>query len=302
MWKAICRVALTAAVMCGAINGSSTRGDQLLSGFENTLASSAGGAWEGDWTLVPDYTPIGATEGNLALAVHHSPTWVTGGTALKSGLPLAQEVAANDFMMIDLTTTDLGTAGDGWAPSWRQVFAIFNSNQGGWQQNQLDFSVSGDDGGSSTQTVILDLASTGIKDNAQAFVSAGGGANTYWELFLVFQGGDQGTAIKAGDYGDNSLVDASDYVAWRNSLGGGSLTNETVSPGSVDAEDYAEWRAHFGNDYSKITTIMDNIRFASAGSGSLAPSGVPEPTGIVLAWCAGAFVLFIGRTRRAFEQ
>ncbi len=292
-------VAALSATMFLASHGTrAVYGQQLLSGFENTLSTTVGGAWEGDWTVTPDYTPIGATEGGLALAVHHSPTWVTGGTVLKTGLPLAQIVAQHQLMLFDMTTTDLGTAGDGWSPSWRQVFAIFNSNQGGWQQNQLDFPVASDDGGTSTQTVVLDLASTGIQANAQAFVNSGGGPNTYWELYLVFQGGDQGTAIKAGDYGANDLADATDYVVWRNSLGGSSLTNETVSLGIVDSADYDEWRAHFGTDYTKITTIMDNIRFANPGSGSLSSMGVPEPSTMLLAFGAVLSMATIFRGRR----
>jgi hypothetical protein len=278
---------ITTALIGWILGAGPAFGQQsLLSGFEHSLSSTAVASWEGDWTVNPDYTATGATQGSFALAVHHSPTWVTGGTVLKGNLPLAQVVAQHDFMQIDMTTTDLGTAGDGWSPSWRQVFAIFNSNQGGWQQNALDFAVAGDDGGSLTQTITLDLASTGIKANAQAFVDSGGGANTYWELFLVFQGGDQGVAIKAGDYNDDNVVNAADYTAWRDHLGGTSLTNETVSPGIVDAADYSEWSAHFGSDYTKITTIMDNIRFANAGSASLATFPVPEPSSLILAFVA----------------
>jgi hypothetical protein len=195
-------------------------------------------------------------------------------------------------MQIDMTTTDLGTAGYGWSPAWRQVFAIFNSNQGGWQQNQLDFPVAGDDRGSLTQTVTLDLASTGIKANAQAFVNSGGGGNTYWELYLVFQGADQGVPIQAGDYNNDNVVNAADYTVWRDHLGGTLLTNETVSPGIVDAADYAEWKAHFNIDYTKITTIMDNIGFTNAGSASLATSSVPEPA---TRWLLLVGALAIGR-------
>jgi hypothetical protein len=269
MWKYFgCGSALLVVALC-AVGSKPVLGQQLLSGFENTLASTAGGTpWQGLWTVPPEYTTVGATEGSSALVLHHSPTWVTEGTMLKAGLPLAQQVAQHDFMQIDLTTADSGIAGDGWAPAWRQVFVVFNSNQGGWQQNQLDFPVASDDGGSLTYTILLDLAATGIKANAQNFVNAGPGDGTYWELFLIFQGGDQGTPIKAGDYAADDKVTAADYVNWRNSVGGTSLTNETVSLGSVDAEDYTEWKAHFGKDYTLITTIIDNVRFANAGAGT----------------------------------
>jgi hypothetical protein len=62
----------------------------------------------------------------------------------------------------------------------------------------------------------------------------------------------------AGDYNNNGVVDAADYVLWRN---GGPLQNEVDNIGVVSAGDYTAWRARFGN---------------TAGSGSGA--AVPEPS------------------------
>ena len=68
----------------------------------------------------------------------------------------------------------------------------------------------------------------------------------------------------AGDYNNNGVVDAGDYVLWRK---GGPLANEVDTPGTVNAADYTAWRARFGNP----------------GSGSgLSASAVPEPTTLVL--------------------
>jgi hypothetical protein len=47
-----------------------------------------------------------------------------------------------------------------------------------------------------------------------------------------------------GDYNNNGLVDAADYVLWRK---GGPLANEVDTPGTVNAADYTAWRARFGN-------------------------------------------------------
>jgi hypothetical protein len=68
----------------------------------------------------------------------------------------------------------------------------------------------------------------------------------------------------AGDYNGNGVVDAADYVLWRN---GGPLQNEVpgVTPGSVTPEDYDAWRARFGNN---------------SGSGS--GDAVPEPATVAL--------------------
>jgi hypothetical protein len=214
-------------------------------------------------------------------------------------VPLAQDVVSHDFLAVDVTTQDSGVAGDGWSPAWRQLITVFNSSSGNWQQTDNNYAVAADDGGFLTQTVLLDLALSGVKANAQAYLNAvsSGAMGTYWELFLPMQGGDQGTPVKAGDYADNSVVNAADYVAWRKSLGGTTLPNETVTPGSVDQADYAEWRSHFGTDYTQITTIIDNVRFVNAGSGSggLSATGVPEPSSCALLLVA---MLAQGRIRR----
>ena len=69
----------------------------------------------------------------------------------------------------------------------------------------------------------------------------------------------------AGDYNNNGVVDAADYVLWRN---GGPLQNEVNTPGTVDPTDYDAWKARFGN---------------TSGAGSLiGSSAVPEPTSLLL--------------------
>ena len=298
MWKCFGSTATVAVAFVASVLSSAPLycQAQLISSFENNLSSSVGATWEGPGIPNSEFVSTGATDGTSALAIHHSTAWNIQ-AILRGGLPLAQAAATHDFLVLDVTTTDLGIAGDGWSPAWRQMIVVFNSNQGGWQQSDINYPVAADDGGSLTSTVVLDLVASGVKANAQAYVNSGGGGNTYWELFLPMQGGDQGPPVKAGDYGSDSLVNASDYVTWRKSLGGTTLANETVTPGSVDAADYTEWRAHFGKDYSQITTIIDNVRFASAGSGAggLAATGVPEPSSAALILAA---VLALASRRR----
>jgi hypothetical protein len=52
-----------------------------------------------------------------------------------------------------------------------------------------------------------------------------------------------------GDYNDDGIVDAADYVTWRNSIGQ-STTKGTgadgIIDGMIDAADYDVWRANFG--------------------------------------------------------
>ncbi len=83
-----------------------------------------------------------------------------------------------------------------------------------------------------------------------------------------------------GDYNGNGVVDAADYVLWRN---GGPLQNEVASGGTVDSADYDAWRARFGN---------------TSGSGAgLVASEVPEPTSLACAILAGVTLSFTLRRR-----
>jgi hypothetical protein len=64
-----------------------------------------------------------------------------------------------------------------------------------------------------------------------------------------------------GDYNHNGVVDAADYVVWRNGDIAADANNDTL----VDQADYDIWRANFGNT-------------AGAGAGSaLGSAAVPEP-------------------------
>jgi hypothetical protein len=66
-----------------------------------------------------------------------------------------------------------------------------------------------------------------------------------------------------GDYNSNGVVDAADYVVWKNAGSTATLPNDST-PGVVDASDYATWQANFGK--------------TSSGSGSLSDhAAVPEP-------------------------
>jgi hypothetical protein len=75
-----------------------------------------------------------------------------------------------------------------------------------------------------------------------------------------------------GDYNVNGVVDAADYVVWRETLGQSAsvLAADGNGNGTIDAGDYDEWKAHFGQS-------------AGSGAGSIADSAaVPEPKAIML--------------------
>jgi hypothetical protein len=94
------------------------------------------------------------------------------------------------------------------------------------------------------------------------------------------------TLMLPGDFNHNGVVDASDYIVWRDSLGH-SVTNGTGADGNfdgvVDALDFAVWQSNFGH------TAAGN------GSGSWALSSVPEPSGAFLAVGAFLALLFVRR-------
>lgn len=93
-----------------------------------------------------------------------------------------------------------------------------------------------------------------------------------------------------GDYNDNGVVDAADYVVWRNSKGetGEGLAADSNNDNVIDQLDYDEWRELFGNDRS------DGHHH---GSGALLEAAVPEPTSVALA----VGLLLIGFVRLRFS-
>jgi hypothetical protein len=71
-----------------------------------------------------------------------------------------------------------------------------------------------------------------------------------------------------GDYNHNGVVDAADYILWRNTLGQSTnLAADGNNNGTIDAGDFDLWRAHFGQT-------------AAAGASQSAP--VPEPSSLIL--------------------
>jgi formylglycine-generating enzyme required for sulfatase activity len=86
-----------------------------------------------------------------------------------------------------------------------------------------------------------------------------------------------------GDYNGNGIVDAADYVLWRN---GGSLLNDPT-PG-VQPEDYDYWRARFGT---------------TASLGSVTAYAVPEPmTGMLIASAVASVFILRRRRPRSLSQ
>jgi hypothetical protein len=90
-----------------------------------------------------------------------------------------------------------------------------------------------------------------------------------------------------GDYNQNGVVDAADYVVWRSELeDGGAGRADGNQDGDIDAADYDLWKANFGR--------------AAAGS-SITVSATPEPTS-VLSLLLGILPIMIGRRTMAAQR
>jgi hypothetical protein len=77
-----------------------------------------------------------------------------------------------------------------------------------------------------------------------------------------------------GDYNVNGLVDAADYVLWRDTQGSMSqLAADGDRSGAVDAADYNVWRQNFGLTSASAAAVGQASRRVLA----------PEPDTIILA-------------------
>jgi hypothetical protein len=97
-----------------------------------------------------------------------------------------------------------------------------------------------------------------------------------------------------GDYNENGVVDAADYVLWRDTLdqtvtAPGSGADGNMS-GTVDAADYDFWRARFGN--------MAPIPGVGSISGAFT-AAVPEPASAVMLYCGWIALVWFSCRRPA---
>ncbi len=131
----------------------------------------------------------------------------------------------------------------------------WQSGSGDWQTLRADFS------GSWRATSSLWL---GIR---------GGGSYEIGQLGVYFK------AIQTGDYNGDDVVDASDYVVWRKTLGSTSnLAADGNENGVVDVDDYHFWRHRFST----------TNEFVALGSLT-----VPEPAAMYLMDCCACYGIFV---------
>jgi hypothetical protein len=235
----------------------------------------------------PDFGPNGsgdyalwtATSGaggaNPRLVVHNISSdwtgdWTTAGVA-KIQLDV-QGPSSNSFplqMRLGVIRNPSGPGGAG--NSWvTPAIEIPSDNQ--W--HRITFDVSAEDfistGSGTIENALAGVAQFRVLHNPEVSFS---GADTSFgggEFFLdnITALGGSTAPTPTGDYSGNGVVDAADYVYWRDSIdqsvgtpGAGADGDES---GTIDAGDYTFWRNRFGNTVG--------------GSGQGAGGSVPEPS------------------------
>jgi hypothetical protein len=120
---------------------------------------------------------------------------------------------------------------------------------------------------------------------------------TFNRVGFLMGGNIDPDVVPLGDYDDNNVVDAADYVLWREGVT--PLVNEVptlTGTGITDAEDYDAWLARFGNVPG--TVILSNVT-VTTGMGSGAASGGPVPEPATMCLLLPPVLFFLARRRGA---
>jgi len=137
----------------------------------------------------------------------------------------------------------------------------------------LAFSI-GAAGGSGTYFLLTDQGQSIEYAHGAAVVKFGSNA---WQQYSSPQDHGFRTYVIAdvvdelfGDYNDNDVIDAADYIVWRKVFASsGTALLHDATPGVVDGDDYNYWRAHYGDLHA-------------TGAGTVASTSVPESATSVL--------------------
>jgi T5SS/PEP-CTERM-associated repeat protein len=149
---------------------------------------------------------------------------------------------------------------DGFVPSAGQTFLVFNAT-----------SLLGvfDNAGNNQRVTTV--------DGGGSFVVHYGVGSTFDPKHIVLS--DFQAVTLPGDYNQNGVVDAPDYVLWRNTLGqaGAGLAADGSANGVVDQVDYDLWKSRYGAlaGFGRTTNARNNVT-------------APEPSTVaLLVVCAG---------------
>ncbi|MEX2308227.1 MAG: PEP-CTERM sorting domain-containing protein [Pirellulales bacterium] len=88
-----------------------------------------------------------------------------------------------------------------------------------------------------------------------------------------------------GDYNNDGVVDAADYIVWRKNEGTMNMLPNDPFGGTIGQNQYDAWRGNFGET------------FPGSGAGSGLGANVPEPTALALLVSGGMLALALRRQR-----
>jgi hypothetical protein len=191
------------------------------------------------------------------------------------------------------------TAGALNATAWNSLqeqnlpgFPAGNGSGNGWEQ-----------AGGSTANVIGEsylVADSSVGTSTP--VGLGAAYNIGGTHDLIFQyGAIAAGANPSGDYDNNGVVDAADFVIWRNNVNQNvTLPNDTTS-GTVTQADYTVWRSNFGQTAPAVPSTLTRglVRYVSAFSGLGAGTAVPEPACVILVGIGVSAIATAARRRSA---
>jgi hypothetical protein len=161
-----------------------------------------------------------------------------------------------------------------------------------WGADELDYSLSGSGdiagmftasdpalGTGNVHWLTLDTATPGMKTGQLTILSDGQGvAGGLAEIPIAFNV----VAGLPGDYNANGIVDAADFVVWRDNLDQSATLPNDNSHGMVTQADYDMWRANFGSS-----------------SGANVAHVVPEPAMVILVLTAASLLTLRRRHTRS---
>jgi hypothetical protein len=172
-------------------------------------------------------------------------------------------------------------------------FPAGNGSGNGWEK-----------AGGSSSTAIGESYLTGSSSVANAAnISLGAAFNVGGAHDVVFEYGALSSAgtNPVGDYNNDGVVSAADYIVWRNSLNQNITLPNDSTPGTVTQADYTAWKANFGLHGTPplpSTLTRGLVHYVTSFSGSAVGSAnVPEPASVLLVGC-GLVTTLIVRPRR----
>jgi hypothetical protein len=209
-----------------------------------------------------------------AVNINHSTTNSTGtGSIVSSGIlgtagatPFSGNLTSTGTLDIDISGTGLGQTD------------VFNITGSASLQGSVDVDVLGAFVPSGPITILT--ATGGINLTSGPLTLTGEDAGLFSGVSVM---GNSlvlniGAAGVSGDYNDDGVVDAADYVMWRKLDGTSTEMSNDPNPLPIDSDQYNTWTSNFGEP-------------GGGSGGDSANAAVPEPTTLAIVLCGALLVM-----------